>query len=57
MGYAWTTSRQTSEGRRFFAAMREETGLAFATGTAGCTHMLCAHRPGLLRGLLTQHRP
>ncbi|MET7740923.1 N-acetyltransferase [Streptomyces sp. NPDC005385] len=57
MGYAWTTSRQTSEGRRFFAAMREETGLAFAAGTAGCTHMLCAHRPGLLRGLLTEHRP
>ncbi|MFE9809270.1 GNAT family N-acetyltransferase [Streptomyces sp. NPDC005548] len=57
MGYAWSTSRQTSEGRRFFAAMQEETGLAFPAGAAGCTHMLSAHRPGLLRGLLTQHRP
>ncbi|MFI9027736.1 GNAT family N-acetyltransferase [Streptomyces sp. NPDC053560] len=43
--YRWYTSRQTADGRRFFAAMAEETAVAFpapflARG-ARCRHMTC----------------
>ncbi|MFG2653474.1 N-acetyltransferase [Streptomyces sp. NPDC048436] len=37
--YAWTTSRQSSEGRKFFAAMAEETGVDFVPGAVGCSHI------------------
>ncbi|MGA4847205.1 GNAT family N-acetyltransferase [Streptomyces sp. G5(2025)] len=38
-GYTWSTSRQSSEGRRFFAAMEEETDVAFPAGGVQCSHM------------------
>ncbi|MEU7650244.1 MULTISPECIES: GNAT family N-acetyltransferase [Streptomyces] len=38
-GYAWSTSRQSSEGRRFFAAMEEETEVAFPARGVRCSHM------------------
>ncbi|MFJ2769226.1 GNAT family N-acetyltransferase [Streptomyces sp. NPDC087300] len=38
-GYAWSTSRQSPEGRRFFAAMEEETEIAFPAGGARCPHL------------------
>ncbi|MGW2224278.1 GNAT family N-acetyltransferase [Streptomyces formicae] len=38
-GYAWSTSRQSPEGRRFFAAMEEETEIAFPADGARCPHM------------------
>ncbi|AZM57073.1 N-acetyltransferase [Streptomyces sp. WAC 01529] len=38
-GYAWSTSRQSSEGRRFFAAMEEETEVAFPPAGMRCSHM------------------
>ncbi|MEV7197315.1 GNAT family N-acetyltransferase [Streptomyces sp. NPDC093510] len=39
VGYSWSTSRQSTEGRRFFAAMEEETGTAFPPGGERCPHM------------------
>jgi hypothetical protein len=42
-GYAWSTSRQSPEGRRFFAAMAEESDVAFPPRDARCSHMLCAN--------------
>ncbi|WP_369215748.1 GNAT family N-acetyltransferase [Streptomyces flavofungini] len=38
-GYTWTTSRQSAEGRRFFAAMEDETETAFPPGGTRCPHM------------------
>ncbi|MFC9496912.1 GNAT family N-acetyltransferase [Streptomyces sp. NPDC056982] len=38
-GYAWSTSRQSAEGRRFFAAMADETEVAFPSGGVRCPHM------------------
>ncbi|CAM5721512.1 N-acetyltransferase OS=Streptomyces alboniger OX=132473 GN=CP975_03055 PE=4 SV=1 [Streptomyces alboniger] len=38
-GHAWATSRQSSDGRRFFAAMADETETAFPPGGARCPHM------------------
>ncbi|GGV67848.1 hypothetical protein GCM10010277_76810 [Streptomyces longisporoflavus] len=43
--YAWSTSRQSSEGRKFFAAMAEETGMDFVPGAEGCPH-ITAQPPG-----------
>ncbi|MFH8612896.1 GNAT family N-acetyltransferase [Streptomyces sp. NPDC018029] len=37
--YSWSTSRQSSEGRRFFAAMEDETGVAFPPKGERCPHM------------------
>ncbi|MEV0600461.1 GNAT family N-acetyltransferase [Streptomyces sp. NPDC050315] len=43
LDYRWYTSRQTADGRRFFAAMAEETALAFPAPFlrrgARCPHM------------------
>ncbi|MEV0320255.1 N-acetyltransferase [Streptomyces sp. NPDC050658] len=38
-GYSWSTSRQSSDGRRFFAAMTDETELAFPPTGVRCPHM------------------
>ncbi|WP_309031995.1 GNAT family N-acetyltransferase [Streptomyces alfalfae] len=38
-GHTWSTSRQSAEGRRFFAAMADETETAFPPGGAPCPHM------------------
>lgn len=50
LDYRWYTSRQTADGRRFFAAMAEETGLAFPAPFlrrgARCPHMT-ARRAGV----------
>ncbi|MGW0906244.1 GNAT family N-acetyltransferase [Streptomyces sp. NPDC002853] len=43
-GYAWTTSRQSADGRKFFAAMAEETGMDFVPGAAGCRHISARSR-------------
>ncbi|MFI6091277.1 N-acetyltransferase [Streptomyces sp. NPDC051218] len=42
--YAWTTSRQSADGRKFFAAMAEETGLDFAPGAVECPHITAPPR-------------
>lgn len=54
-GYAWSTSRQSADGRRFFAAMEEETDQGFPGTSARCPHMLAAHPAGPARGLITRH--
>ncbi|MDQ8708194.1 N-acetyltransferase [Streptomyces sp. LHD-70] len=38
-GYHWTTSRQSAQGRRFFAALADETGLEFVERGERCGHM------------------
>ncbi|MEU5899705.1 MULTISPECIES: GNAT family N-acetyltransferase [Streptomyces] len=38
-GYTWSTSRQSSAGRRFFATMEDETGTAFPPDGTRCPHM------------------
>ncbi|MGB8939235.1 MAG: GNAT family N-acetyltransferase [Streptomyces sp.] len=38
-GYAWATSRQSAEGRRFFSAMAEETEVTFPPTGVRCPHM------------------
>lgn len=38
-GYAWSTSRQSSDGRRFFAVMEEEMEVAFPAAGVRCSHM------------------
>lgn len=38
-GYTWSTSRQSSEGRRFFAAIEDETEIAFPPTGMRCPHM------------------
>ncbi|MGW7070614.1 GNAT family N-acetyltransferase [Streptomyces sp. NPDC054855] len=43
-GYAWTTSRQSADGRKFFAALAEETGIDFVPGAAGCPHISARSR-------------
>ncbi|MEU6826713.1 GNAT family N-acetyltransferase [Streptomyces atriruber] len=48
VGYTWSTSRQSSAGRRFFAAMADETGTAFPPGGTRCPHMDPRMRPGPL---------
>lgn len=48
-GYAWTTSRQSADGRRFFAAMAEEIGTDFVPGAVGCPH-ISASPPGARTG-------
>ncbi|MFD4987980.1 GNAT family N-acetyltransferase [Streptomyces sp. NPDC058374] len=35
----WTTSRQSGQGRAFFAAVTEETGIPFPAGQPGCAHL------------------
>ncbi|MFC8132324.1 N-acetyltransferase [Streptomyces sp. NPDC057302] len=40
--YAWSTSRQSADGRKFFAAMADETGVDFVPGAAGCPHITAA---------------
>ncbi|MFF3641715.1 GNAT family N-acetyltransferase [Streptomyces sp. NPDC002564] len=72
LGYAWATSRQSADGRRFFAAMTDETGIAFRPDGPRCPHMeLCPDgardrrrirwHPALLRrkviGAATPHAP
>lgn len=47
--YAWTTSRQSADGRRFFATMAEETGMDFVPGAVGCPHIAAPPR-GLRTG-------
>ncbi|MEU6004053.1 MULTISPECIES: hypothetical protein [unclassified Streptomyces] len=37
--YAWTTSRQSTDGRKFFAVMAEECGMDFVPGAVGCPHI------------------
>lgn len=37
--HRWSTSRQTADGRRFFAAMTEETAVHFVQRGARCPHM------------------
>ncbi|MCX4672226.1 GNAT family N-acetyltransferase [Streptomyces sp. NBC_01381] len=37
--YSWSTSRQSSEGRRFFAAIEDETETAFPPSGVRCPHM------------------
>ncbi|WP_067284329.1 hypothetical protein [Streptomyces jeddahensis] len=37
-GYTWATSRQSTQGRAFFAAMSEELEMPFARNTARCGH-------------------
>ncbi|MEU7576652.1 GNAT family N-acetyltransferase [Streptomyces sp. NPDC041068] len=39
-GYTWSTSRQSSEGRLFFAAMVEETEIDFPPSGDRCPHMV-----------------
>jgi hypothetical protein len=38
-GYTWSTSRQSSEGRRFFLAMADETEVAFPPAGVRCPHI------------------
>lgn len=48
--YGWSTSRQSRQGRAFFLAMAEETGVAFLPRAGRCTHMgRTRSRVGLLR--------
>ncbi|MEV6751255.1 N-acetyltransferase [Streptomyces sp. NPDC051214] len=49
-GYAWTTSRQSADGRKFFAAMAEETGMDFVPGAAGCPHISARARESRFGG-------
>lgn len=37
--YGWSTSRQSRQGRSFFLAMAEETGVAFLPRAGRCPHM------------------
>ncbi|WP_158708887.1 GNAT family N-acetyltransferase [Streptomyces sp. NRRL S-920] len=37
--YTWSTSRQSSDGRRFFGAMEEEMEVAFPARGVRCSHM------------------
>ncbi|CAM5371307.1 GNAT superfamily N-acetyltransferase [Streptomyces sp. DSM 41037] len=46
LALAWTTSRQTGEGRAFFAAVTEETGIGFPAGQPGCVHLRGGGRAG-----------
>ncbi|MCL6280911.1 GNAT family N-acetyltransferase [Streptomyces albidoflavus] len=39
LALTWTTSRQTGQGRAFFAAVTEETGIDFPAGRPGCVHL------------------
>ncbi|WP_436737535.1 GNAT family N-acetyltransferase [Streptomyces sp. BBFR102] len=39
LALAWTTSRQTGQGRAFFAAATEETGIDFPAARPGCAHL------------------
>lgn len=50
-GYAWTTSRQSAEGRKFFAALAEETGMDFVPGAAGCPHISALSRGSRAGGM------
>lgn len=43
-GYRWVTSRQSHDGRLFFTAMAEETGLTFEGDGDVCPH-IAAGRP------------
>lgn len=38
-GYTWSTSRQSAEGRRFFAAIEDETEIEFPPSGVRCPHM------------------
>ncbi|NBE53272.1 GNAT family N-acetyltransferase [Streptomyces boluensis] len=38
-GHRWSTSRQSTEGRGFFAALAEETGVDFVERGGRCPHM------------------
>lgn len=38
-GYTWSTSRQSSEGRRFFATMADELEVAFPPSGLRCAHI------------------
>ncbi|MEU5951656.1 N-acetyltransferase [Streptomyces sp. NPDC047525] len=50
--YAWTTSRQSADGRKFFAAMAEETGVDFVPGAGGCPHITAPPRGSRSGGAL-----
>ncbi|RFU88232.1 N-acetyltransferase [Streptomyces triticagri] len=39
VAYRWSTSRRSLPGRRFFAAMAEETGVVFEGRAVRCTHL------------------
>ncbi|MFD3373744.1 MULTISPECIES: N-acetyltransferase [unclassified Streptomyces] len=41
-GYIWSTSRQSSQGRAFFSALREESDIAFPAIAERCPHMVLA---------------
>ncbi|MEW2166448.1 GNAT family N-acetyltransferase [Streptomyces sp. NPDC007084] len=56
-GYTWSTSRQSADGRRFFAAMAEETDQNFQACAARCPHMLAAHSAGPVRDLIARYWP
>lgn len=44
--YSWTTSGQSPDGVRFFAAMSAETGAAFTGGARTCEHIR-SHGPAI----------
>ncbi|MFD0548859.1 N-acetyltransferase [Streptomyces rectiviolaceus] len=50
--YAWTTSRQSADGRKFFAAMADETGMEFVPGAVGCPHITAPPRGSTPGGAL-----
>ncbi|MFG2307580.1 GNAT family N-acetyltransferase [Streptomyces sp. NPDC048566] len=54
--HTWSTSRQSADGRRFFAAVAEETDRDFPATAARCPHMLAARPGGPVRNLLARHR-
>ncbi|MDQ8703944.1 N-acetyltransferase [Streptomyces sp. LHD-70] len=45
-GYHWSTSRQSAQGRGFFAALSEETGIEFTERGKRCAHMSGALESG-----------
>ncbi|KUJ67388.1 hypothetical protein ACZ90_28305 [Streptomyces albus subsp. albus] len=44
-GYRWVTSRQSRDGRLFFTAMAEETGLPFSPDGEACPHIVAGVPP------------
>jgi hypothetical protein len=43
-GYRWSTTLQTREGRAFFQAMADETGVPLPHGGPLCSHLMGAFR-------------
>ncbi|MEI5097348.1 hypothetical protein RB200_00125 [Streptomyces sp. PmtG] len=42
--YSWSTTRQTRDGRGFFATMEEETEVAFPADATKCSHIRARRR-------------